>query len=88
MIRSLLVASTFALTSVAFAADTKQETGIGAKAPAPKLAGLDGKAVAFDDVRGKTATVVVFVSFECPVSNPIPTRSCSTTWRRRTRRRA
>jgi peroxiredoxin/mono/diheme cytochrome c family protein len=69
MIRSLLIVSAVGFTSVAFAADAKQETQLGATAPNAKLADLDGKPVAFADVRGKIATVVVFVSFECPVSN-------------------
>ena len=69
MIRSFLVAFVLGLTSVAVAADTKPDSVIGTKAPAPKLTGLDGQPVAFDTLRGKTATVVVFMSFECPVSN-------------------
>ena len=69
MLRSLLAALAVGLPSLAMAADTKQDAGVGSKAPAPVLVGLDGKAVSFDALRGKTATVVVFVSFECPVSN-------------------
>jgi peroxiredoxin/cytochrome c553 len=69
MIRWLLIGRAVGFTSVAVAADPKTDSGIGIKAPAPTLSGLDGRPVAFDDVRGKTATVVVFVSFECPVSN-------------------
>lgn len=69
MIRSLLVALAIGIASIAAAADTKQDAAIGAIAPAAKLTALDGKSVSFADLRGKTATVVVFVSFECPVSN-------------------
>ena len=67
MIRSLLSALAVGITSLAVAADPKQDTAIAA--PTAKLTDLDGKSVAFTDLRGKTATVVVFVSFECPVSN-------------------
>lgn len=41
---------------------------VGTKAPIPTLTGLDGKSVGFDTVRGKSATVVLFLSFDCPVS--------------------
>src|SRR5688500_15322948 len=35
--------------------------------------GPDGKAVQLKDVQGKKATVVVFLSFDCPVSNSYAT---------------
>ena len=73
MIRSLLIASVFGFASIASAADKPEEV-IGTKAPAPTLPGLDGKPVKFDSLRGKAATVVVFVSFECPVSNSYATQ--------------
>ena len=72
MIRSLIVLVTLGLASIASATnpkDSKPDSVIGTKAPAPNLTALDGKAVNFDTLRGKTATVVVFTSFECPVSN-------------------
>jgi len=69
MIRSLHIVLAVGLTSVALAADVKQDTQLGAAAPNAKLTDLGGKPVAFADARGKIATVVVFVSFECPVSN-------------------
>ena len=72
MIRSLIVLVTLGLASIASATnpkDSKPDSVIGTKAPAPNLTALDGKAVNFDTLRGKTATVVVFISFECPVSN-------------------
>jgi peroxiredoxin len=37
------------------------------------LAGADGKATSLKDHAGKTATVVVFLSFDCPVSNSYAT---------------
>jgi peroxiredoxin/mono/diheme cytochrome c family protein len=46
---------------------------IGTKAPAPTLTALDGTAAKFDALRGKAATVVVFVSFDCPVSKSYTT---------------
>jgi peroxiredoxin len=52
----------------AVAADAP-ESIVGAKAPALTLSGLNGKAVDFDSVRGKSATIVLFISFDCPVSN-------------------
>ncbi len=69
MSRTILAIMALALAPVAVAADTKPETVIGTKAPAVTLPSLDGTATAFDAVKGKAATVVVFVSFECPVSN-------------------
>ncbi len=73
MIRSSLVTLAFVIASTGFAADPKPETVVGTKAPQPKLTNLDGKAVGFDTLRGKAATVVVFASFECPVSNSYAT---------------
>ena len=64
MIRSLLSALAVGITSLAVAADPKQDTAIAA--PAAKLTDLDGKSVAFADLRGKTATVVVFVVVRVP----------------------
>lgn len=72
MLRSLLVALVCAITAPGFCADPMPQSVIGTKAPSPRLTGLDGKPVAFDSLRGKSATVVVFVSFECPVSNSYP----------------
>ena len=69
MIRLMFAACALAFTSSAFAVDPKPEAVIGTKAPSPKLTNLDGKSVGFNEFRGKTATVVVFVSFECPVAN-------------------
>lgn len=71
MSRILTVAFALALTSTAgglSAADPKPESVIGAKAPAPTLVGLDGRPADFAALRGKAATVVVFVGFECPVA--------------------
>ncbi|MDB5310502.1 MAG: hypothetical protein JWO38_4704, partial [Gemmataceae bacterium] len=42
---------------------------IGRKPAAAQLVGLDGKAAGLADLRGKRATVLVFISAECPVSN-------------------
>src|SRR5262245_3123011 len=73
MFRYLLCASVFGFASFAHAAD-KPDAVIGTKAPSPNLPGLDGKPVKFDTLRGKAATVVVFISFECPVSNSYATQ--------------
>src|SRR5581483_11438339 len=73
MFRSLLIASVVGFASLAQAAD-KPDAVVGTKAPSPTLPGLDGKPVKFDTLRGKAATVVVFVSFECPVSNSYATQ--------------
>src|SRR5438046_5460597 len=73
MFRSLFCACVFGFASIAQAAD-KPEAVIGTKAPSPTLPGLDGKPVKFDTLRGKAATVVAFVSFECPVSNSYATQ--------------
>src|SRR5437016_2473281 len=59
----------FGIASAATAADPKPESVVGTKAPSLTLPALDGTATKFDSLRGKHATVVVFVSFECPVSN-------------------
>ena len=68
MLRTLLAVG-LCCTAVAFALDKPAPTdGVGAKVVA-KLTGLDGKAADLADLRGKTATVVVFASTECPVSN-------------------
>jgi len=69
MFRFLFASFAFTFATAAFAADAKPESVIGTQAPSPTLTALDGTATKFDSVRGKTATVVVFVSFECPVSN-------------------
>ncbi len=69
MSRFLIAAFAFTFTATGFAADTKPESTIGTKAPSPTLTAVDGTATKFDSVRGKSATVLVFVSFECPVSN-------------------
>ena len=53
--------------SFVVAADTA-DVVVGSKAPASTLYGLDAKSVKFDSMRGRSATVVVFVSFDCPVS--------------------
>lgn len=39
------------------------------KPAAAKLLGLDGQPATLNAVRGKAATAVVFISFDCPVSN-------------------
>src|SRR4029079_4330901 len=69
MYRAPLALFAFACASTTLAADLKPETVIGAKAPGLTLPALDGTATKFDSLRGKHATVVVFVSFDCPVSN-------------------
>lgn len=70
MFRSLFVlAAAIGLSPILFAADAKPESVIGTRAPNLALPNLDGKDTKFDSLRGKSATVVVFVSFECPVSN-------------------
>jgi peroxiredoxin len=68
MHRFFLVSLAFAIASIAHAADPKAETIIGTKAPSPALTDLKGATAKFDSLRGKAATVVVFVSFDCPVS--------------------
>jgi peroxiredoxin/mono/diheme cytochrome c family protein len=69
MYRALFSLLAFGLASTTLAADLKPETVIGTKAPSLTLPALDGTATKFDSLRGKNATVVVFVSFDCPVSN-------------------
>src|SRR5688572_17887227 len=70
MIRTLLVAAIlFGLVYTVSADKPAPGTQPGEKVPAVTLVGLDGKPAALADLRGKTATVLVFVSFECPVSN-------------------
>ncbi|WP_439631921.1 redoxin domain-containing protein [Gemmata sp.] len=68
MFRSLLVA--LVLAPVCVAADANPESVVGTKAPNLALTVVgDGTQSKLDALRGKAATVVVFVSFECPVSN-------------------
>ncbi len=68
MFRSLLVTlAVVAGVDFAVTAD-KPDVIVGTKAPAPTLSGLDGKSIGFDTLRGKSATVVLFLSFDCPVS--------------------
>lgn len=72
MSRLLLAVLALGIVPAAFAADPKDakpESVIGTKAPSLTLTALDGTATKLDTLRGKAATVVVFVSFECPVSN-------------------
>jgi peroxiredoxin len=68
MIRLLLTILALATGASCALTAEKPDTVVGAKAPTPTLPGLDGKSVGFDSLRGKNATVVVFVSFDCPVS--------------------
>ncbi len=68
MFRLLLTVLALGFATTGFAADPKAESVVGTKAPAPTLTALDGTATRFDSVKGKAATVVVFVSFDCPVS--------------------
>ncbi|HEV3386506.1 MAG TPA: redoxin family protein [Gemmata sp.] len=68
MHRLLLAALSLAASVTIAAAVDKPNAVVGTKAPALTLSGLDGKSVSFDSLRGKTATVVLFVSFDCPVS--------------------
>ena len=64
MIRTLF-ASSILLLGIVLAADKRApET----KLPATTLTALDGQATTLDAVKGKAATVVVFTSFDCPVS--------------------
>ncbi|HJZ57153.1 MAG TPA: redoxin family protein [Gemmataceae bacterium] len=65
MIRTLL-APTVLLAGLGLAAHNLSSAP--PKSNAVTLATLDGKPTTLDAVKGKTATVVVFVSFECPVS--------------------
>lgn len=65
MLRGLFALAAFAIAGHAVAADK----GVGEKVGPVKFTSLDGKAATVESVRGKAATVVVFVSFECPVSN-------------------
>lgn len=68
MLRSLLVALVLAPACVA--ADARPESVVGTKAPNLSLVTVgDGTPAKLDALRGKAATVVVFISFECPVSN-------------------
>jgi peroxiredoxin len=69
MLRFLLVALALAAGSPWAGAADKIDAVVGTKAPAPTLTDLDGKSVGFETLRGKAATVVLFLSFECPVSN-------------------
>ncbi|MCE9564137.1 MAG: redoxin domain-containing protein [Planctomycetes bacterium] len=69
MLRFLLAAFACITVTNLFAADAKPDSIIGTKAPSLTLTSIDGTATKFDSVQGKAATVVVFVSFECPVSN-------------------
>src|SRR5262245_8451925 len=69
MIRSLATAAAlFAVALTAFADKPVSAPLSGQKLPAVSLTNTDGKPVPLADVRGKVATVLVFVSFECPVS--------------------
>lgn len=73
MVRTSLVISALFFASSLFAADSPAAAAadkhIGQKVAAVQILGLDGKAASLGDLRGKAATVVVFVATECPVSN-------------------
>jgi thiol-disulfide isomerase/thioredoxin len=62
MLRSLLTLLALCAGSLALAADTPTPGSV-------PLATLDGQPATLSAHAGKTATVVAFVSFECPVSN-------------------
>jgi peroxiredoxin len=47
---------------------------IGTKAPNSTFTNLGGKSVSLGDVHGRAATVIVFASFECPLSNSYATQ--------------
>jgi peroxiredoxin/mono/diheme cytochrome c family protein len=70
MIRTAATVLCFVLLGrFAPAADPTPDRHIGQTVGAVALTGLDGKPASLADLRGKAATVVVFASFECPVSN-------------------
>jgi peroxiredoxin/mono/diheme cytochrome c family protein len=73
MFRILICAIVFVSAAFAQAADSP-ESVIGSKLPNVALTGLDGKAVALETVLGRSATVIVFASFECPLSNSYATQ--------------
>src|SRR5579872_5825056 len=68
MLRMLLIVLALAVGASLAPAVDKPVVEDGTKAPALTLSGLDGKSVSFNSLRGKTATVVLFISFDCPVS--------------------
>ncbi len=49
--------------------DPAQSSGIGQKVDNVKFTGLDGKSFALHDLQDKKAIVILFLTFECPVSN-------------------
>src|SRR5262245_30035643 len=63
------MAAAFALTAPAVAADGELVTDKLGKPIDLTLSGLDGKTVSLASIQGKKATAVVFLSFDCPVSN-------------------
>lgn len=67
MQRFLLAVLCLAACAAIYAAD-KPNSVVGTKAPDLSLSGLDGKSASFATHCGKSATVVVFISFDCPVS--------------------
>lgn len=69
MSRTLLATiAPFILVLTVSADKPAQDTKIGQKVAEVKLIALDGKSVTLDTLRGKSGTVLAFVSFECPVS--------------------
>ena len=70
MIRTSLAVLALVLAGSRVAADSPPaDKHIGKKIEATKVESLTGKSVGLADLRGKSATVVVFVATECPVSN-------------------
>jgi peroxiredoxin/mono/diheme cytochrome c family protein len=65
----LLSVGCLVLAMVARAQDGPSKTGLGEKVGNVKLHRLDGKVLALHDLKGAKAIVVVFLTFDCPVSN-------------------
>jgi peroxiredoxin len=64
----LALASALALSAgMAAAAESPFQAGLGQKVPAITLKGKD-KSPSLQDLKGKNGTVVVFLSFDCPIS--------------------
>src|SRR5262245_27670501 len=60
-------------TPLAVADDKSDNHTLGRKFDRVELTDLDSKTTRLDALQGKQATVVIFLSFECPVSNSYTT---------------
>jgi peroxiredoxin len=69
MSRFLLAALVLAGSACMGSAADKPDTVLGTTAPVQTLPSLDGKSIKVDSLYGKQATIIVFISFDCPVSN-------------------